>query len=523
MDFSEPFKLTARSSSITAPSSTSTLEGHRIVKYSPDGKLIANAVQFRLIVRDAIDSLQITQLFTCLDAIVSLDWSPDSRLIMCLMPRRSLIQIWSVDQSEWSCKIEEGTSGLKSAIWTPDSLHVLTRADFDVRLTVWSLTSKAVAYVKHLSKAGNSGLAFSPDGRYMALAERRDCKDALSIFDLASWSLVKHFASSTRELGGVRWKPTSGEHVLVVWESFFFGFDLILYSLSGDILGRFAHDDFRGSLIQKSRVTSLGAGTAQFSPCGQLLAASSSDPGLPSLLLLNSLTWRRIVEFPMTSLLFLGSSEAASLEINKEKKRNNNNKMDHNERHPDAILYKEISKKVPVSLGPSHPLSSADVASLGTIYANRSRYETTTSGHVTIPTVALDPDKVIPSPLVEFRFSPDSLFLASRTETIPNAVWVWDVCSLRLCALLVHVCAVKSFSWAPASASHPRLAIVTGSQNLFMWTQKGALSVQVPTDSTLDISSLSWSTDGASVALVGRDSFCLCFCKDKTPMTEQAS
>ena len=83
---------------------------------------------------------------------------------------------------------------------------------------------------------------------------------------------------------------------------------------------------------------------AQFSPCGRLLAASSSDPGLPSLLLLNSLTWRRIVEFPMTSLLFLGSSEAASLEINKEKKRNNNNKMDHNERHPDAILYKEISK-----------------------------------------------------------------------------------------------------------------------------------------------------------------------------------
>ena len=83
---------------------------------------------------------------------------------------------------------------------------------------------------------------------------------------------------------------------------------------------------------------------------------------------------------------------------------------------------------MPVSLGPSHPLSSADVASLGTIYANRSRYETTTSGHVTIPTVALDPDKVIPSPLVEFRFSPDSLFLASRTETMPNAVWVWDVC-----------------------------------------------------------------------------------------------
>ena len=50
---------------------------------------------------------------------------------------------------------------MKWAMWTPDSVHVLSAADFDVRLTVWSLTSKAVAYVKHLSKAGADGLAFS--------------------------------------------------------------------------------------------------------------------------------------------------------------------------------------------------------------------------------------------------------------------------------------------------------------------------------------------------------------------------
>ena len=60
-----------------------------------------------------------------------------------------------------SCKIDEGSGGLKWAVWTPDSLHVMSAADFDVRLTVWSLASKAVAYVKHLSKAGRNGIAFS--------------------------------------------------------------------------------------------------------------------------------------------------------------------------------------------------------------------------------------------------------------------------------------------------------------------------------------------------------------------------
>jgi len=517
MDFSEPFKITAQTSgSSSSFSVVSTIhDDHPIVKFSPNGRLVASAIQFRLIVRDATDSLQITALYTCLDAIVSLVWSPDSRLIMCLMPKRSLIQIWSLEQSEWSCKIEEGSAGLASATWSPDSLHILTRADLDVRLTVWSLTSKAVAYVKHLSRAGDRGIAFSPDGRYMALAERRDCKDALSIFDLTSWTLVKHFAPSTRELAGVSWKPAREDHVLLVWEALYFGFDLLLYSLSGDILGRFTHDEFVDSLIHKNRITSLGVGKAVFSPCGRLVAASSSDPRLPSLVIINSLTWRRVVEFSLVSTFILGR-EAPKLGAKKEKKRSENE-----ERHPDAVVYKEISKKVPVSLGPNHPLRSADVASLGTLYANRSRFATTTSGHVTLPSLDLNPDKIPPSPLVHFLFSPDSLFLAAKTETTPNVVWVWDLARVRLCAILQHASPVKCFSWAPsASASNQRLAIVTGTQNLFMWTPKGALTVQVPSDSAVDIQSVSWSPDGASLVLIAKDSFSLCFCKDESLSTD---
>ena len=97
----------------------------------------------------------------------------------------------------------------------------------------------------------------------MAFAERRDCKDAISIFDMSSWSLVKHFPLPTRELAGVAWKPGAREHALAVWDSFYFSFDVILYALSGDILGRFSHDDFGNSLLQKNRITSLGAGTVR--------------------------------------------------------------------------------------------------------------------------------------------------------------------------------------------------------------------------------------------------------------------
>ena len=37
----------------------------------------------------------------------------------------------------------------------------------------------------------NTGLDFTKDGKYMALAERRNCKDCISIFACSSWQLVK--------------------------------------------------------------------------------------------------------------------------------------------------------------------------------------------------------------------------------------------------------------------------------------------------------------------------------------------
>ena len=39
-----------------------------LCEYSPNGKLLANVVQFRLVVRD-INSLEVVNIFTCLDTI----------------------------------------------------------------------------------------------------------------------------------------------------------------------------------------------------------------------------------------------------------------------------------------------------------------------------------------------------------------------------------------------------------------------------------------------------------------------
>ncbi|KAI2514698.1 WD repeat containing, antisense to TP73, partial [Homo sapiens] len=198
MNFSEVFKLSSL-----------------LCKFSPDGKYLASCVQYRLVVRD-VNTLQILQLYTCLDQIQHIEWSADSLFILCAMYKRGLVQVWSLEQPEWHCKIDEGSAGLVASCWSPDGRHILNTTEFHLRITVWSLCTKSVSYIKY-PKACLQGITFTRDGRYMALAERRDCKDYVSIFVCSDWQLLRHFDTDTQDLTGIEWAPNGC--VLAVWDT----------------------------------------------------------------------------------------------------------------------------------------------------------------------------------------------------------------------------------------------------------------------------------------------------------------
>ena len=55
---------------------------------------------------------QIQNLFTCMDTIQHVEWSSDSQFILCGLYKRGLVQVWSLEQPDWKCKIDEGSAGL---------------------------------------------------------------------------------------------------------------------------------------------------------------------------------------------------------------------------------------------------------------------------------------------------------------------------------------------------------------------------------------------------------------------------
>lgn len=433
-------------------------QSNQLCKISPDGRYLATCVQYRLVIRD-VNSLQILHLYTCLDQIVHMEWSSDSLFILCAMYKRGLVQVWSLEQPDWHCKIDEGSIGLVSSRWSPDGRHILNTTEFHLRVTVWSLCTKAVSYIKY-PKACQKGIDFSRDGSYMALAERRDCKDYVSVFVCEDWHLLRHFETETQDLSGVEWSPNGG--VLAVWESCL-EYKVLLYSLDGRQLSKFSAYEW-----------SLGIKSLAWSPSSQFLAVGSFDEKVR---ILNHITWKKITEFEHPATIS----------------------------NPKTVVYKEVEQR-PVL--PSEDLSILNISTGSSVFTSQSKYEIS-SPPVQISVVKPDPDKANPKVGVSaLGFSSDSRYLATKNDNMASVVWIWDMQRMSLEAALEQTAPVRSFQWDP---KRPRLALCTGTSKLYLWSPAGSVSVRVPSEGGFQVHALSWHSSGESLVLIGKEHLCLCY------------
>lgn len=352
--------------------------------------------------------------------------------------------MWSIENAEWYCKIDEGLAGLTACRWAPDARHILTLADFQLRVTLWSLTTKAVSFIKN-PKTLHSHMDFTKDGRIMAMVERRDCKDYVNIFDCSVWKLWRQFSVDTKDSKEIRWSPNN--QVLCIWDSPL-EYNILIYSMDGQCLSTYS-----------AYSNALGIKRVSWSPSSQFLAIGSFDERVR---IMNHLTWKTIVEH----------------------------------RHPSAVtaktavIYIEVEKRLP-----------------GSQIVSESRYDAQ-DPPITLQVVKPDPDKPNPSiGIGVVLFSPDSRYLVTRNDSMPHAVWVWDMPSISLIALLVHTNPVKAVEWDP---KQPRLALCTGTNKLYMWSPAGCISVVVPVDAPFKVNNLHWHPNGRLLVLLGKTHYCIC-------------
>lgn len=145
MDFTEIYRQTA---GLVAPSPVSDGEDK-----SPPW--ILTAFEDRLIVRRA-DTFQIARAWTVdtthspasqiiasssrsrpgsgmNDAwITHIGWSCDSKYIFACCAKRNIVNVFSLDDEQWSARIEGGVEGLVKAEWAPDGRTILCFSEWGV-------------------------------------------------------------------------------------------------------------------------------------------------------------------------------------------------------------------------------------------------------------------------------------------------------------------------------------------------------------------------------------------------------
>jgi WD40 repeat protein len=134
------------------------------VSFSYSSQYIASAAGAVLTIRDST-SLETLQVYTCVDKIDHIEFSYDSAYILCEIRSRSVVQVFSVADNEWRCRINESVAGIVSATWSPDSRHILIESGFGIQLAIWSMLDSS-SYIVSCPKPGSQLVSFSDCGRY---------------------------------------------------------------------------------------------------------------------------------------------------------------------------------------------------------------------------------------------------------------------------------------------------------------------------------------------------------------------
>ena len=105
-------------------------------------------------------------------------------------------------------------------------------------------------------------------------------------------------------------------------------------------------------------------------------------------------------------------------------------------------------------------------------------------------------------------WSSDCRYMASRCESMPRVLWIWDTTRLGLAAVLVQRDPITQAKWTPREGA--RLALCTGGTKVYLWSPRGCSCVDIPS-AGVEASQLGWSQCGRYMVVSGARALCVCY------------
>jgi hypothetical protein len=206
---------------------------------SADGQLAAFISGTRLTLKD-YRTLKDVAVYACIDRIENAQFSPDGTLILCSIKSRSVVQIFSVEDITWKGRIDEACVGFKSAVFCPDSRHILIESDYGIHISIWSLLDASSVLIMHQKCVAHSSgsqlkiYAFSPDKKYLAVIHKVELVDQIGIYNTQTWTKAGQFKSASQDCIAIDFSPLNSNHIITCDSPF--AFTVTIYNIAGEVL-----------------------------------------------------------------------------------------------------------------------------------------------------------------------------------------------------------------------------------------------------------------------------------------------
>ncbi|KAG4416111.1 hypothetical protein IFR04_010754 [Cadophora malorum] len=208
---------------------------------SPDGAYIATILPSKLSIR-ATRSLEVTRVISLptelASSILWFLWSASSTRI--LLASADTIRVYSTTNSQFSATISNPTSGTTKIAYVAfgaDHNEICIFSDFGLKLSICNLTTSKSIEISSpkFYNAGNApkGLSYRPGAGNLALLTRTGGKDIISIHSRDTLDVKRSWWPDTTDAQGLQWSADG--RFLTVWESASQGHRLLVYTADGHL------------------------------------------------------------------------------------------------------------------------------------------------------------------------------------------------------------------------------------------------------------------------------------------------
>ncbi len=230
--------------------------GSVVVRYSPDGALVARANFTTITLTDAETGEIVRELRGHRSWVVSLEFSRDGRLLLSSSSAGKTARLWDVETGEELLRIRHPWEEIWDAALSPDENRIATASrGYSVRL--WDAASGALldTFEGHTGKV--TAVAFAPGGGELASASEDGTARIWSLGDVGAPRVLRGHHDSVNDVeyspDGARIVTCSADETIRVWDA-----------ASGKAVATLVGHD-------------AGVRAVSLSPDGELIASASDD------------------------------------------------------------------------------------------------------------------------------------------------------------------------------------------------------------------------------------------------------